>query len=551
MAHEGNPMSRFPNANFSFEEIRKRGFNYVDKTGHALRLLSSYNNSTSFFLSRPRRFGKSLFLSTLKSALEGKGELFDGLAMNRQNYGFEKCPVIHLDMGYIDSSSVDSFNSGMNQIIADNRFSNGIQVDLSASQFIQNLSSLVSALRFGTGEKVAVLIDEYDKPILNELGNKQHLKDLLNKLNNFYAFLKSGVGAGKIGFVFLTGVTKISHASIFSGGNDVVDVSLDPQFADVCGFTKEEIRLHFSESLEAILPVNDWDGGEIKSLEGLLAKIYMKYDGYTWDGLTRVINPFSMINFLQTREFDNFWFNTGTPTFLVKLAAEQKDDVNFLSLEDTAMSKMTLNAVSTNNIALVPLMFQAGYLAVKNIRADGSLILGIPNGEVRQAFAQLTFNLLTDDEADSFKLKLGEDIRKAVLSGDDGEIRDCLMKIINFSAYENIKRSEGFYNALFTAAFAVSGLDAWSEQSTVDGKIGILVKLPSDTVMIFELKYAKTPDDADACITEARERLNDRSYRNAFIARGLSAHELIVVVTERQSVFVQTNGLFHKPTTRS
>ncbi|MDR3155322.1 MAG: ATP-binding protein [Deltaproteobacteria bacterium] len=544
-------MNRFPNANFSFEEVRKRGLKYVDKTEHALRLLTSYNNKTSFFLSRPRRFGKSLFLSTLKSALEGKSALFDGLAMNRDSYGFEKHPVIHLDMGYIDSSSLDSFNGGMNQLIAENRLRSGLQVDLSASLFIQNLSSLISALHFSTGGKAAILIDEYDKPILNELGNKPLVNDLINKFNTFSSVLKSGVGDGKIGFVFLTGVTKISHTSIFSGGNDVIDVSLDRRFADVCGFTKEEIRRHFSESLESILPVKDWSGNLIKSLDGLLAKIYMKYDGYSWDGKTKVINPFSMINFLETREFDDFWFNTGTPTFLVKLASGKRGDLNFLALEDTALSKKTFNAVSVNNLALAPLMFQAGYLTVKSFLDDGSLILGIPNGEVRQAFAHLTLGLLTGEEADAFKSRLSADIRKAVLSGDDDEIRDCLVKIINFSTYENIKPGEGFYNALFTGAFVVSGLDAWPERSTVDGKLDIFVRLPSDIVRIFELKYSKTADGVDACVTKAREQLNDRNYRNTFIARGLSVHELIVVVAERQSVFVKTNGIFDKPTARA
>jgi hypothetical protein len=482
--------------------------------------------------------------------LEGKAELFDGLAMNRGNYGFEKFSVIHLDMSYVDSSSLESFNRGMNQLITLNCLRSGIQADLSSPLFVENLASLVSALRFGAGGKVAVLIDEYDKPILNELGNQQLVNDLIKTFNNIFSFLKFGVSGGLIGFVFLTGVTKISHTSVFSGGNDVKDVSLDPQFADVCGFTKEEIRSQFSASLEAVLPVKDWSGSKIESLDGLLSRICMKYDGYSWDGLTKVINPYSMINFLETRKFDEFWFNSGTPTFLVKLARKQNDDFNFLALEDSRLSLQTLNAVSADNLALVPLMFQAGYLTVKSLQDDGCMILGIPNGEVRQAFAQLTLGLLTGVAADSFKSILAGDIRKAILSGDDAEIRHCLIKIINFSTFENIKPNEGFYNALFTGAFVVSGLDAWPEKSTVDGKLDIVVKLPSDAVRVFELKYSKTLDGVGDCVSKAKEQLNDRNYRNTFIARGLSVHELIVVVAERQSVFVKTNGFFDEPTVR-
>jgi hypothetical protein len=248
-------------------------------------------------------------------------------------------------------------------------------------------------------KKTEILNDGYDKPMLDRLGNTDFADDIVKRFNTFYSIIKSGVAERAVCFDFLAGVTKITATSIFSGGNDVTDISPDPRFSDVCGFTDDEIHRHYAKHLESLIPMDDASGDRISDLDSLISEIRRKYDGYSWgDGTDRVMNPFSLIKLMETGRFSNFWFNSGTPAFLLKLLSRDPNQASDILLErEHVLTVDEFNAVSVSNAQVIPLLLQAGYFTTER-REDNTLFLGVPNTEVRTAISSLSFNLIAGQQ---------------------------------------------------------------------------------------------------------------------------------------------------------
>lgn len=329
---------KFPIGIQSFEEIRTGNYYYVDKTFFVAKL--AYEGKY-YFLSRPRRFGKSLFVDTLKQAFLGRKELFDGLYLEK-NWDWSKSyPIIHISFGTGVTRDVSHLEETIDSILRKQEEIYGITLRerLLERRFLE----LVEKLRTKSGEKVVVLVDEYDKPILDKIEDREKAVGIREVLKNFYSALKDADACIK--FLFITGVSKFSKVSLFSGLNQLMDITLNPAYSTLCGYTQEEFEKVFGNELEDL------------SLEGIW------YDGYSFGGEETVYNPFDVLLYLAERRFRPYWFETGTPTFLIKLLVEK----NFYipDLEELRATEKLLGSFDVDFIEPENLLFQTGYLTVK------------------------------------------------------------------------------------------------------------------------------------------------------------------------------------------
>ena len=358
----------------TFEKLRKGNYLYVDKTAFVWRIA---NTGKSYFLSRPRRFGKSLLLSTFEAYFEGKKELFKGLAIENMETEWKRYPVLHLDLNaekYDSPERLENFlNSQLN--IWENRFGRDVRENTLSIRFF----GIIRRASEQAGCGVVVLVDEYDKPLLQALGNDALLEDYRKTLNAFYSVLKSA--DRYLHFVFLTGVTKFSQDSLSGDLNQLNDISMKPQYTTVCGITRTELIETFALEIEEFGRVNEL------SAEETVDKMARQYDGYHFhpkgDG---VFNPFSVLNAFSKRELGDYWFQTGTPTFLVEILQKSEYDLRTLLNGIEAPSSMFSEyRVEANNP--IPLIYQSGYLTIKDYDKEfGNYLLQFPNDEVRYGF---------------------------------------------------------------------------------------------------------------------------------------------------------------------
>lgn len=360
----------------TFEKLRDGNYLYVDKTEFVYKLAST---SSPYFLSRPRRFGKSLLISTLRSYFEGRKDLFEGLAIAELETEWLQYPVLHLDLNAENYNHKESLTRILNRHLT-------IWEDIWGREKwettpVDRFSGVIRRACQQTGKQVVVLVDEYDKPLLQNLHNQSLLDEYRNMLKAFYGVLKSADEF--LRFVFLTGVTKFSHVSIFSDLNQLYDISMVPEYATLCGITHKELTDVFTPE---ILKVGEFNN---LTLEETLEKLTGWYDGYHFRERTPgVFNPFSLLNVFASLVFDNFWFRTGTPTFLVNLLKESDYDIRILldGVEATAQSIMDYRVETSNPI---PIFYQSGYLTIKDYDPIfRTYLLGFPNNEVKFAFLQ-------------------------------------------------------------------------------------------------------------------------------------------------------------------
>ena len=361
-----------------FESLRKGGFVYIDKTALIYRLA---NTGKYYFLSRPRRFGKSLLVSTLEAYLTGKRDLFDGLEIQSLEKDWTVFPVLHLDFSGVSYTSADVLEQKLDSCLVqwEDKFEIQNKYTVNSIRF----SNIIDAAFSKTGKPVAILIDEYDKPIIDNLDNPSLQEHFRSVLQGFYSVMKAKDGKIRLGF--LTGVTKIGKLSVFSGLNNLNDISMDAVYNDICGISEDELHRYFTGSVSELAIANGMDAKECFS------KLKEMYDGYHFcENTEGIYNPFSLLSTLAGKKFREYWFETGTPSFLVKIMKDTSFDITGLSCEEADSSLMSsVNTVFENPI---PLLYQAGYLTIKEYDDEFGLYrLGFPNMEVKKGF--LNFRL--------------------------------------------------------------------------------------------------------------------------------------------------------------
>ncbi len=360
---------------YDFEKIIRGGFLYIDKTEYVWKMVRTC--SECFFFARPRRFGKSLLLSTLKALFQGKRELFKGLAIDAKPYDWQQYPVIHLDLSTCQSDSADELEKNLQACLANVAETLGISVRGDTAQ-IQFENLLFDAAKIAPP---VLLIDEYDKPILGNICDKEGVRDILRKLKGFYAVIKKS--SPFLRFVFITGVSKFCHVSVFSDLNNLRDISMNENYATMLGYTQEEFETHFAEYIAQTEAKQDLPHDEY------LAEIKRWYDGFRFEENSEsVYNPVSLASFfLNGGKFNNYWFATGTPSFLIQLIKEQHFD--FEKVLNKPVSNMDFSAYEVDNLYLLPLLFQTGYLTINHAQYNDGLTmfyLDFPNIEVKVAF---------------------------------------------------------------------------------------------------------------------------------------------------------------------
>ena len=479
----------------SFEAVRKANYLYVDKTKHLGRLVTT---NKYYFLSRPRRFGKSLFLSTLKAYFLGKKELFKDLYIETVEKDWTEYPVLYLDLnsGMYDTEA-NLYSVINNHLI---RWEKEYDITPVDRELNTRFTNVVIAAFEKTGKQVVILVDEYDKPLLQTIDNEELHDKFKSTLKGVYSVLK---GCDEyIRFGFLTGVTKFPKISLFSDLNNLKDISLDENYTDICGITEEEIKTNFKEHLQAFAEK------ENTTKEDILSQLKAMYDGYHFSENTSIdiYNPFSLINSLTERKFRNYWFQTGTPTFLIKLL--QENDYDLKDFSEGKIDAVDLTSKESMMNAPIALFYQAGYLTIKDYDRDfSSYLLGYPNREVEQSFLDFLLPKYINTEENmstSFLIAFARDLRA-------GRIEDFLTKLKIFFAktpYDLIKDTENHYQTVVFIICKLLGYYSEAEYKIVNGRIDMLIKT-KDYIYVFEFKFDKSAK-------EALEQIDSKDYPLAF-----------------------------------
>jgi hypothetical protein len=471
----------------------------VDKTARAYELITG--SGKAFFLSRPRRFGKSLLCSTLGAIFEGRRELFGelagrpALAMDTLDWEWKRHPVIHIDLNpgnypkYGVDALHDTLSSGLRSI-ADKHGITLSSTESPASRFRYLIEKTCEKI----GEKAVVIIDEYDKPLTNTLSKRDIHIQLRDALKAFYGVLKSCDAYLRL--VFLTGVSKFSQVSVFSDLNQVTDLTLDPRYADICGLTQEEVETNFVPEIEGILKTAG------HSSEGYLEELRRFYNGYRFsEGPLTVYCPFGLLkHFNSGGKFSEHWYETATPSFLVELIADRK--INILDMGDMRIGHADFGKYDIDHIAAAPLLCQTGYLTITGYDAKSNeYTLDFPNIEVRTSFAgSLLQHYLGPANIDD---RLDMKFIRSVVHGDIDAAMDTLRRFFAAIPYEIIVKKEMYFQSIVHVVFTMLGFNCRSEIRIAGGRIDTLVETP-DFVYCFEFKLDGTAKEALAQI-DAKE----------------------------------------------
>ncbi|MCD8386102.1 MAG: ATP-binding protein [Bacteroidales bacterium] len=465
----------------TFQKLREDGYKYVDKTDFVYTLAQE---STPFFLSRPRRFGKSLLLSTLEAYFQGKKELFRGLALYKLEKEWSAYPVLHLDMNPGNYETPDGLIRHLVYYL--NIWEKYYGITEIEEDVAHRFQTVISKANEVTGRKVVILIDEYDKPLLKFVGDEERQKPYRDILKPFYGCLKTM--DSQIRFIMITGVTKFSKMSVFSDLNNLDDISLDDEYATACGITEEELLSTFENGIKELAKKQK------STFEETLEKLAKKYDGYHFSAESDgVFNPFSVLCALKKRKFGNYWFSTGTPYFLVSLL---KSKGYLLSeLEDIKIDADTLGSIEVINTNPIPVLYQSGYLTISGYDPESDLYrLNYPNEEVKESFLKF----LLPDYSNLQRENCAFEIDKFVEEVRNGEI-DAFLKrlqsLLGSCDYDLILECEKHYQNVLYIVFALMGMRVQVEQHTSQGRIDMVVKTPQ-YVYVMEFKYHGTAQDA-------------------------------------------------------
>ena len=477
---------KYPIGIQTFAKIREEKYLYVDKTRDVYQLAK---DGGYYFISRPRRFGKSLLVTTLEAYFQGRKELFEGLAISKLETEWKQYPVLHIDLNAAKYTDPQALVSIINRHIRQfESIYGGSAEDMALSDRFVGVIQRAYEL---TGQQVVILVDEYDKPLLEAIGNDE-------LQNEYRKILKSVYGVGKtmdacIRFALFTGVTKFSKVSVFSDLNNLKDVSLDDRFAEICGITEKEIH----DNLDA--QVGEMAEANTISKEECYEKLEKQYDGYHFSKRSvGMYNPFSLLNALDSKDFMDYWFQTGTPTFLVETMKRNNYDLERLTREEATADLLgSLDAIDTNPI---PLIYQSGYLTIKSYDSEfGTYRLGFPNQEVERGFSRFLFRYYTpaSQGQDSF-------VKEFVLAVRAGQIDKFMKRLESLFAgqdYQLAGDTELYFHNAVALIFKMVGFYTDTERHTSDGRMDMVVQT-ADYIYLFEFKLDKSADEALAQIEE-------------------------------------------------
>lgn len=475
----------------TFSEIRERNLLYVDKTRQIHDVISV---GKYFFMSRPRRFGKSLLLSTMRSLYEGQKALFEGLWIYDQWNWDHKCPVIHIQF-----SKSDYQGKGLKQAIINEINENAARLGIELQETTVKSAFFELIQKASQKNNVVILIDEYDKPIIDYLDDIPQANNNREILKSFYSILKDS--DPYLELVFITGVSRFAKTSIFSDLNNLMNLSMHPLSMDLLGITPDELESYFSEAIQDIAKQQHIATDTLKE------QIRHWYNGYSWNGVQKVYNPFSLLSYFVAKEFKNFWFETGTPTFLVKTMRRQKIfNINQLRATDTTLDSFDIEALNTTTI-----LFQTGYLTIDKKLGAGAYQLQYPNHEVKQSLEEYLINAFSHDA-----LGQGKIMALDIAEGFKHQDIDSVIRAIN-SVFSTIpsnlwqKDNEAFYHALIHLTFSLVGVFVTSEINSSNGRLDAKVET-QDNIYILEFKLDQS---AEAALQQIHNKQYFKPYANS------------------------------------
>jgi hypothetical protein len=507
-----------------------------------------------YFLSRPRRFGKTLLLDTLGTLLEGNRELFKGLWIDSSGYDFRKHQVIKLSMPE-ECSNVTNFENFLIRDVKEAAMAKG--ADLNAEKMPREVSpayvlrELVRVLYYRERIPVAILIDEYDAPIQRVLGKTKRAAKIRMVLQDFYSHVKKMYENDVVRVVFVTGITKFAYSTI-TGFNNYIDLTLDPEYNAVCGFTPDEFMKHFEEYLPDVL-----DNRKSKKrmppdadLEDLKKEIIDYYDGYSWDGKNRVLNPFSTVMTLREKTLGPHWYDTANPSLLFEILERDKGVMDFPV--NAKMTASYLNKANIENPKLNPLLFYSGYLTVEKIIGK-DYFFKLPNKEIVEALNNDLLDYLFDSEKHPLD-KLGGRIRNALEKCDATSLAQCFSDILSWRSPEGLRASEGRLSDIIFVALKCFQFKTYRELTESEGRMDLFVALDTRKAFIFEIKHENYPCDvnkltakqkneweaktAEKLLVEAKEQIDigkhDVKYRSAYpevkdVAMAIAGHTRVAI----------------------
>jgi hypothetical protein len=492
----------------NFEELIEDNFIYVDKTKFLHKITTS--REPYYFLSRPRRFGKTLFVDTLEKFYQGKKELFVGLYIYNQDWDWEEYPVVHLDFNMIPSENREIMEKSLQKTFA--KIADQYDTELKTEEAYYMFPNLIENLHNKFDKGVVVLIDEYDKPVISTIDtslksngiinlntaheNQKFLKILYDNLKALEPYLEK---------VFITGVSKFSKLSIFSTLNNLIELDQDPEFAEIMGYTEEELDKYFSHYFEKLAENNNLTLTETKN------KFRNMYNGFRFtEKDSRVYNPFSVGSALKKSSFDNYWFQSGTPSFLVELIREKNFDVS--NLENIEVGRDEIKAYDIEKLELIPLLFQTGYLTIKDIEDQIIYRLGYPNLEVEKSF---TLNLAKTFSENKITIPVIHRLKKSFANKDFEKFTEQMKSIFANLANINIPKSlldrEHYYHSIFYLTGVLlsdDNFNVYSEILTSEGRIDMLVETEAD-IFIVEFKCNQSAE-------KAIKQIKDKNYADSF-----------------------------------
>ncbi|MGL4518777.1 MAG: AAA family ATPase [Phocaeicola sp.] len=501
-------MKENPTSNYDFKGIIESGQLYVDKTDYLHKLASTPYGC--FFLSRPRRFGKSLTISTLSYIFAGRRDLFAGLKIDSMDYDWREYPVVNLNMSKMNYSTPEDFTNELKESLFDIAESLNITVSKEAKPGLIFEVILTKAAAQSPTGKVVLLIDEYDAPLVNNI-DAPHLEEIRAILENFYIQIKAANSV--LRFTLMTGVTRFSKVSVFSKLNHMIDISMSKNYATMLGFTQSELEEHFSERIAQLA---DQEGVEYSEM---LSQVKRWYNGYRFHYLAdTVYNPTSVGRFMSEGEFKNWWFETGSPTFVIMQL--QKQDVNYFELLHEKMSEEMLSEFNPANLQARSLLYQTGYLTiVKGYKGRvGTPVryqLGFPNLEVENSYSAHLLAELGSMSSDRVR-NCTDILLDAVETADIPLMVKTLQSHLASIPYDGRIKSEGVFKSMIYLLLRMAGLLVTVERYSNIGRMDTIIETESD-VFIFEYKYGKSA-------AEAMKQIEDMGYAEQFIAKGKPIH---------------------------
>ena len=484
----------FPIGIQNFESLREDGYFYIDKTALIYQMVKT---GRYYFISRPRRFGKSLLISTLEAYFQGKKELFNGLAVEKLEKDWITHPILHLDLNIEKYDTLESLEKILNDNLAYWESLYGTRP--TETSFSLRFAGIIQRACEQTGQRVVILVDEYDKPMLQAIGNEELQKQFRDTLKPFYGALKTK--DGYIKFALLTGVTKFGKVSVFSDLNNLDDISMWNEYIEICGISEREIH----ENLEAEL--HEFAAARGVTYDKICAELKENYDGYHFThNSIGIYNPFSLLNAFKRKEFNSYWFETGTPTYLVKLLKKHHYDLERMAHEETDVQ--VLNSVDSESTNPIPVIYQSGYLTIKGYDEEfGIYRLGFPNREVEEGFIRF----LLPYYANVNKVESPFEIQKFVREVRAGDYESFFRRLQSFFSdipYELARELELHYQNVLYIVCKLVGFYVKAEYHTSEGRVDMVLQTDK-FIYIMEFKLNGTAE-------EALQQINDKHYSRPF-----------------------------------